>query len=204
MKGSKRKERNWKKNRKSTYNGSVMHFVRSLRSRTFKENGFKITHFKRISNPKRPSDKVIQKAQAYIKKEQKRGRVYLHKVMKEPKNKLDSAIYIIQRADRKKYDDVVIQKDVHYKDILLQVEQKVYLQFRDFLKIRYRGREEKGYRLDGEIKNYQESVLYLLTSSVLLDKTGSIIEPLDFMVGKYWGYLKFANTLPLDYDPDKR
>lgn len=67
-KGSKRKQRKWKKKRKVAYNGSITHFLNSIMSNTVKEEGFVVDHYKRIPNPDRPSDSIIALAREQLKK----------------------------------------------------------------------------------------------------------------------------------------
>ena len=47
----------WNRNRLEAYNGSKMHFFRSLLAKNSKEEGFVINQFKRVPNPDRPSEK---------------------------------------------------------------------------------------------------------------------------------------------------
>lgn len=66
-KGSKRKQRKWRKKRKVAYNGSLMHFLQSVMNDKVREEGFVVDHFKRIPNPARPSDSVIAAASKRLK-----------------------------------------------------------------------------------------------------------------------------------------
>jgi hypothetical protein len=62
-------------------------------------------------------------------------------------------------------------------------------------------KEEYNFRRGPNRLDYQASKLVLYTESVLLDKSGIFIEPLDIFMEGYWGYEKTADALPLDYIP---
>jgi hypothetical protein len=57
----------WKQKRRIAYNGSTMHFFRSIQNGTVKEEGFIVDQFKRIPNPDRPSDSILQSAREKLK-----------------------------------------------------------------------------------------------------------------------------------------
>lgn len=67
LKGSKRKKRKWAEKRRIAYNGSTMHFLKSVVDGNLKEQGFIVDQFKRIPNPDRPHDSIIQKARRALR-----------------------------------------------------------------------------------------------------------------------------------------
>lgn len=67
LKGSKRKKRRWSKKRKIAYNGSMMHFLKSVIQGNLKEQGFIVDQFKRVPNPDRPHDSIIRKARRLLR-----------------------------------------------------------------------------------------------------------------------------------------
>lgn len=207
MEGTDKKKKLWKKNRASAYNGSLMHFVRSLRNNTANENGFKMSQIARKKNPKRPADSLIRMAEDYIDKYQRKGYTIPETgLITKPLNKLDSVIYILQKShSEKRYIEVVLNRNVKAEDIIIKVADEVYLEFDDFLRVIYvQEKEEKRYAkmVNRSPNNFQESTLNLISGSVILDKSGAIIQPLDAVVQRYWSYLKFADKVPLDYSID--
>ncbi|MGY8908814.1 MAG: carboxypeptidase-like regulatory domain-containing protein, partial [Flavobacteriales bacterium] len=54
LKGGKRKQKRWQKNRLKAYNGSPVHFFKSLLKDEFTAEGFIVNQFKRVPNPERP------------------------------------------------------------------------------------------------------------------------------------------------------
>lgn len=67
LKGSKRKDRKWDERRRTAYNGSTMHFFRSVVNNNLKEEGYVIDQFKEVPNPKRPSDSLINDARKRLR-----------------------------------------------------------------------------------------------------------------------------------------
>lgn len=67
LRGSKRKLRKWNKKRQVAYNGSSMHFLRSIQNENVKKEGFIVDKYRRIPNPDRPSDSVIQSAREKLR-----------------------------------------------------------------------------------------------------------------------------------------
>lgn len=76
------------------------------------------------------------------------------------------------------------------------------MMFKNYLDIKYMNeKEEFNYRRGPNRLNYQATKLILFSDSVVLDKSGVFIEPLDVFMEGYWGYEKIADALPLDYRP---
>jgi hypothetical protein len=67
LKGSKRKMKKWKKRRRIAYNGSNMHFLRSIQNETVKQEGFVVDQYIRVPNPNRPSDSIIDLAKKRLR-----------------------------------------------------------------------------------------------------------------------------------------
>ena len=109
LKGGKRKQKKWKKNRLRAYNGSKMHFIRAVRNSTFSEEGFVLDQSQRVPNPDRPSDSIIEET-----------RKYLRTLNKNPKS--SKAFQIISnknlnlRANREKVIDK-LKKNPEFKNV---------------------------------------------------------------------------------------
>jgi hypothetical protein len=52
LSGTKRKRKEWQRNRTKAYKGSLLHFIKSIFNNSSKEEGFVINQFKRLPNPK--------------------------------------------------------------------------------------------------------------------------------------------------------
>ena len=103
LNGGKRKQRHWKKNRLKAYNGSRMHFVRSLRSQNLKKQGFIVNQFRRVLNPERPTEKEIKIARQLLNLYGKH--LNFSKKISAPQTTLDSARVILRKVSLPKYVD---------------------------------------------------------------------------------------------------
>ena len=90
------------------------------------------------------------------------------------------------------------------EDIIFNSSEGKKIKFENFLKILYLNeKEESGYKINSYRRNYQISLMTMLSESALLHKTGEIIEPTDVYIEGYWQYEKIADALPLDYYPNR-
>ena len=218
LKGSKRKQRKWDKTRLKAYNGSQMHFIRSVMNNTFTKEGFVIDQSKKIPNPKRPSEEVLKKTRNYFKTIS--GGVSPNGITISNKNssvnftpktstkvtsldfKRDSALSIIRDGRLSPFIKVPLKKKLHLNDFVIRSGNKMAVQFQHYLDIRYLKEEEEGnYRRGPGKLKHQASSLTLFTKYVEIDKSGIFIQPLDAFVEGYWSYEKIADMLPLDYLP---
>jgi len=205
LEGNKRKQRKWKKNRLKTYNGSAIHFAKSLLKNNFKEEGFIVHQFKRVPNPDRPSDAAIKKARELIKLHQ--ATINFSRNIENPVTALDSALVISRKSSMPKFQDYLYKSDISLEDIVTEKDTKNFLAFENCLSVIYtREKEEKGFitrNFGAPERNPgpQTSSILKLDENPYIDKTGSIIDPLAIFYEGYWSYEKFANTLPLDYEP---
>jgi hypothetical protein len=116
--------------------------------------------------------------------------------------KRDSVMEILSRGRLKRFIDVKLKDSLIEKDFLVRINNQVILKFQHYLDVKFMNeKEEYNFRLGSNRLDYQVSKLVLYTESVLLDKSGVFIEPLDIFMEGYWSYEKTAYTLPLDYTP---
>ncbi len=205
LKGSKRKQRKWLKNRLIAYNGSVMHFMRSLRAKKLKEEGFLVHQFKRVLNSDRPSEETIKKARAYIASiSSKDNPVNLSRKIKKPRTALDSAVSTVQKVRLPKYRDYLYKSNVPYLDLIIQNKKETLLSFENYLSIIFtKESEEVNYMPNKRVHKNQTSSLTMFKKTAIIDPSGTVIDPLDIFAEGYWSFEQFANLLPLDYRPSK-
>lgn len=205
LKGSKRKQRKWLKNRLIAYNGSVMHFMRSLRAKKLKEEGFLVHQFKRVLNSDRPSEETIKKARAYIASiSSKDNPVNLSRKIKKPRTALDSAVSTVQKVRLPKYRDYLYKSNVPYPDLIIQNKKETLLSFENYLSIIFtKESEEVNYMPNKRAHKNQTSSLTMFKKTAIIDPSGTVIDPLDIFAEGYWSFEQFANLLPLDYRPSK-
>jgi hypothetical protein len=63
-----KQEKAWQSRRSEVYQGSLMHFLRSIITNRINEEGFRVLQFAKFANPERPADSVIQKKIAFFEK----------------------------------------------------------------------------------------------------------------------------------------
>lgn len=194
----------WKINRKKAYNGSQMHFFRSLMANKVQENGFIVNQFKRVKNPKRPTESAIKKAYKLL---------MLHNEPIEdwtstelPKTKLDSARFTITKAKLPKYKDLLYKQNVPCKDMISYKNETAFLYFENHLMVIYLNEPEeenyrKGFFSKEDVKPVQTSNFILTKGKVGLDNSG-VLRRVDAIINEgYWAFEAFATMLPFDYKP---
>lgn len=208
LKGGKRKQKRWKKNRLKAYNGSTMHFLKSVSNNTFKKEGFIVNQFKRVLNPKRPSDNEIKKARELIKL----NRSLTHNLntnYDNPKTALDSAFITVKKARLPKSIDYLYKSKLKQKDIYTLKNGVSFLSFDNNLSVVYtKEMEEIAYITRNAFSKKrdplpQTSSIIPFKKEIEIDKSGNLINPLDLFFEGYWSFEKFGNALPLDYEPRK-
>ncbi|MBC5992753.1 carboxypeptidase-like regulatory domain-containing protein [Pontibacter cellulosilyticus] len=193
MKGGQAKQRRWSRNRETAYRGSVMHFVRALRQQQLEEQGFNLRRLYRVPNPNRPTDEEIAAIRASAKAAG--GSITLDA----------AATDILARARLPKLIEQLDKNPVPYADYLSFDGDEVKMQFDNYMQVVYTGeKEEMAYvqqlkPFNPPKPSYQTSVISLRSDYVLLDKNGSIYEPLGVLFEGYWGFEKLGDMLPLDY-----
>lgn len=193
MEGGKGKQRRWSRNRARAYQGSAMHFVRALRQRQLEEQGFNLRRLYRQPNPNRPTDEEIAAVRETAKAAG--GSINLDATSTD----------ILARARLPKVIEQLDRNPVPYADYLTFNGDEVRMQFEHFMQVVYTGeKEEMAYvqllkPFNPPKPTFQTSVLSLKADHVLLDKNGSIYEPLDVLFEGYWSFEKLGDMLPLDY-----
>lgn len=205
LKGGKRKQKSWQKNRLLTYNGSRIHFYKAVMNNNIEEEGFIINQFKRVPNPDRPTEEAIKKARELVTLS--RSTINFSKKIEKPKNAVDSALVVLKKVRLPKFKDYLYKSKLASKDIYELKNEENVLNFKDNLSIVYtKEKEEDAYILREAFSKMREPLPQ--TSSIIplkmplnLDKLGILTSPLDVLYEGYWSFEKFANSLPLDYVP---
>ncbi|WP_405608608.1 carboxypeptidase-like regulatory domain-containing protein [Polaribacter sp. Asnod1-A03] len=207
LEGGRNKQKSWKKNRLLAYNGSTVHFLKSVINNNFKAEGFNVSLFKRVPNKDRPSEETIKKARELLKLN--RNDTNFSKNLDDPKNAIDSALVIIRKVKLPKYKDFLYKSNITADEIISKKDGNYFLDFENNISVTYtKEKEEKGFILRNAFSkmrtpSFQNSyVIPLKKLPSILDKRGILVNSLDVFYEGYWSYEKFANSLPLDYNPD--
>ncbi len=200
-------KKKWKRNRLEAYNGSQVHFLKSLLKKNLAQNGFVINQFKRILNPDRPTDEEIKKAREliYIHRET----INISRNSTNPLTPLDSALVIAGKSSKPKYKDFLYKRNLPYNEMTSISKHRPYLNFKDHLLIIYKKEKEEDNYLKGmfgkrkRATGVQTSNITLIKSKSIIQPTGVLVDPHAILTEGYWAFESFANMLPLDYQPTK-
>ncbi|WP_299121785.1 carboxypeptidase-like regulatory domain-containing protein [uncultured Tenacibaculum sp.] len=201
-------KKKWKQNRLKAYNGSRMHFLRSLLAQNLKNEGFLINQFKRVLNPERPSEEKIKMAREFIRLHNKN--INFSKRITTPKTPLDSALVTLRKSRLTKYKDYLYKRDVPYKDMIEYIENNPFLNFENYLSITYTKESEEDKYLIGmfgrrkKASGVQTSNIVLLEKKSQIENYGILLNPHSIFNEGYWAFESFANMLPLNYQPQKK
>lgn len=191
-----RKMTQWNKHREEAFNGSLMHFIRSLYINKANEEGFKMTYLIRL-----------------FKKDTSTAEYY-NKIMNGNYSDVDTSKFFIQIM---KPEGMSISAPIIYligkKPLLTDDIRKtdssgtIYASFNNCIQLTYVKELEKDEYLAQmspmrKTKMPQTSIIYLVNNQfVIIDKSGLYFEPLDLFSEGYMAWEKFAEMLPTDYEP---
>ncbi len=202
------KEQKWEKNRQDAYNGSIMHFMRSLFADSLLEQGFEVRRMLRTPNDEKQRVKNVYLASRVVKVDAATGRTTVeYPGTKIPRDSMDYYDLVMRQPDYVETygtslltaDSLIIETAGAFKG----------LSFDDYLFITYKNeKEEAGYvrtQFPERRAGFQRSYVTLLNDKLIsLDKSGNYYNPQDFFCSAYWAWgEKMANSLPLDYEPGK-
>lgn len=209
LKGSKRKQRIWNKNRLKAFHGSKMHFVKTLLNGSTKEEGFTIKRFRRELNPARPSEKTIEQARQLVKLAGVSTVDFSKEIIKAT-NPTDSAILVLRDASLPKFVNYIDKDESPATEFIEKKSNKTFLTFNDYISVTYTKEPEEDNFVMGlfgkkrKTLDMQTSSVVILKNPVEIKNTGEIVNPLYIFSEGYWAFEQFADALPLNYVPDKK
>ncbi|MFT5618623.1 MAG: hypothetical protein ACI85I_001858 [Arenicella sp.] len=200
MKGGESKQRRWKKNRLRAYNGSSLHFLRSLYDKNLVKEGFNLRKLTRVPNPNRPSKEEIAKARATLRANLRFSTGEVNKEEKE----------VMRRSRLPEFIEYLDTNTVAYADYLFEVKAGIELKFRQFLQIVYLGeKEELNYVTFSSSTfakprkpTFQTSVISLTSDSTILNPDGTTADTFALFYEGYWAWEKLGEMLPLGYQTE--
>ena len=199
--GSDSQKLRWKKKRLEVYEGSEMHFLRSLLNNTIDADGFMVFQFAIFQNPERPLDSVIN------------ARIKYFNDLKQHKAKSslwrDSIEFWKRKSQlppvKKQLYDYPLNRDEIFK---YSDKDGIYALGCDFdgLYIGYNknhhqnpGSTEKQRHFDGDFSTVNFNSLFSF-----FDTNGWVLNPYSRTFSGAWGQYRVAGMLPADYDPDEK
>jgi len=201
MKGTPSEERHWKKNRQKVFEGSEMHFLRSLVNNEPEKDGFRVLQWAIYQNPERPADSVIDAKIASFKK-LKAG---------SSKKYSDSLRYWEKKKDMKKVLETLMDYPLNKDEIFkLTDQQDLYALGCDMdnLHITYNKDHhfpKKGstYRLN-DPGNKETTIVHFKQPYVFFDINGIIVNIDGLSLSGVWSQNRIAELLPYDYNPENK
>jgi hypothetical protein len=182
-----------KLNRMNAYDGSLLHFFRSIYNNTVAADGFIVNHVVKVPNPKYPTEEELKTLKDFMEM------VRITKTINAPEHILD----ISQRKNNQKpYALAIIKTIIPDSDYVKRNGSEILFNFKDILQVNYRKYE---YELNG--KEYIKSKNLVFLSSFLhpegetfeISKDGSITNPDLLLTEGDFTKNKIENMLPLDY-----
>ncbi|MCW3080553.1 carboxypeptidase-like regulatory domain-containing protein [Segetibacter sp.] len=191
-----RKQQEWINKRREAYNGSMMHFIRSVYTNTTDQEGFELRHLIRLYKNDTLVRPYYDSIMAGLHTIFDTGH-YSMQLMKEGTFSRDPIIYILGKqplpcATIRVYDST---------------SKALYLLFQNNLQLVYKKefeREEYAQQMGqkGVSRKSQTSILHLPNGrAVLIEKNGLYFDPLDLFSEGYLAWEKMAEMLPNDYEP---
>jgi hypothetical protein len=173
----KAQKRQWMENRKKAYNGSSLHFFRTLIHGDTQQEGFTMNEI------------IRKKRQTGYVKDSSVGKVML-----------DKDAY----SDDNSYVNYRMPNQITPAELISQndsIPEKYILHSQHQLLITYSAEtEEPGYaRTQNRRPQYQESMIWFKTPYCIFSKEGLCEDPLAMMFSGYWGWEKVADMVPYDY-----
>ena len=173
LEGSSSKQNKWKQNRKSSYLGSVYHFMKAIYDKKLEEEGFDVKRLVRKDNPE------------YIKFKEETllgGRI---------EGRIPPRIITY-----------LVNQKVPYDSLKVIDGKNQFLNFKGLYSVEYkREKEDLDYaKYNGSkyISN-QLSIFALRNDLLKIEENGTYYHPADLIVEGYWSWEKIANMVPIDY-----
>lgn len=212
------RERKWASKRLQAYNGSMLHFMRSLNENRLKDEGFEVQRLRKELNTEKLRIKALYKANFTRQVDSNTNNRITIQIGSNGSILKDSARIILSAADSIAYYERILQQkdylDIFARQLLtsdslitIDSEGNKLLGFPDYLHIVFNKEiEDVGYlKFVAENRNpyFQQSTIFINGENQLIhiDSKGNYSPPqLVFSTG-YWAWSeKIANMLPLDYE----
>jgi hypothetical protein len=188
--GGEARQRRWAASRQLAYQGSYMHFLRSVYTNTVSESGFEVQRLRRVRNRRRAiADSVRQVIFATSQPGQASVPDSIWQLLKQPRELQYFYTPLLPPASYRRASGG-----------------QVWLRFPDLLAITYiHGKADANYKqlsLTLTPGREQASVLHLnQVAEAELTPVGTPAEPLALLTEGYWGFAQMGDLLPLDYAP---
>ncbi|WP_231463142.1 carboxypeptidase-like regulatory domain-containing protein [Pedobacter sp. Leaf132] len=209
LKGSKGQIKKWAAKRDIAYRGSSNHFLSSLYAGKSKEEGFIINKLIRQADKNRPPDSLIN---AKLK-QFRTAAISSSENLKITLNGNDSLSYWAKQKNKPKQIAILNQQEVLPDTLVKTFNESIKsLNFTNVLYVIYTKEKEDPVYLNRiglsisrplTMPDYQVSLINLLVSPVYFYANGGAYNPRSMLFEGYWSWEKIADSVPLDYVPQK-
>lgn len=199
--------RRWVVNRRKAYEGSMMHFIRSLYTNQLLPDGFEVQRM--IKEPNREKERVRKEYASLWRRNIGTGRRIM---MGRGDSSIivdDSSAYYSRILRQPDFIDKLVSGPLTADSLVTRRDTASrLLQFPDYLHITYKkGLEEDEYlKRHGEMRKpwHPRSQLFLLTGGPLvIEPSGGYFPPQELFSLGYWAWSeKVSHLLPIDFDPE--
>jgi len=200
MKGTPSEEKRWKKRRLEVYEGSEMHFLRSALDNRIDQEGFRALLIKRLDNPLRPNDSVIEAKIRFYKNLRSAG----------PASR-DSLSFWVKKDKLPKIIEKLDTVPLQSRNIVKPTNQQGTFAFgpgngKDALYISYNedhhfhlNRKQTQLQTDDQ-SNKENTRVDFEAPYAFFDNNGVVINPTSLIFSGVWGRNRVAELLPVDYE----
>lgn len=180
-------------NRMNAYDGSLLHFFRSVYNNTVAADQFVVNHVIKVPNPKYPSEEELNTLKDYM------AIAKNTKVINFPDNIRDISA---RKTSESQYSLAIVKTLIPDSDYIKRNNDEVLFSFKDILQVNYK---KYDYELKGKdfvkskIPVVQTSFLYPEGETFEVSKDGNITTPDLLITEGEFTKNKIENMLPLDY-----
>lgn len=179
-------------NRMNAYDGSLLHFFRSVYNNTVASDQFVVNHVIKVPNPKYPSEEELNTLKDYMA-------MVKNTVMNFPDNIRNIAA---RKRNESEYSLAIVKTLIPDSDYVKRNNGEVLFSFKDILQVNYK---KYDYELKG--KEFIKSKIPVVKTSFLhpegetfeVSKDGNITNPDLLITEGEFTKNKIENMLPLDY-----
>ncbi|HAN38583.1 MAG TPA: hypothetical protein DCQ29_06735 [Chitinophagaceae bacterium] len=199
MEGNEAKQRKWERHRKEAYEGSTMHFMRSIYRNKLAQDGFQIRVLQRFENTERT--RVALRTQSLYNNND-----WVEQSTQKGTQAYDSAKYYTDILKQPKVNSVLSQQPITPDSIAYAIDSTTLgVFFNHYIEVRYNKKETTTYaQLEGhEPYPFRRSNITLVKPDELVVlSSGMHFEGTNLLRDGYWAYSeKIAYMLPFDYWP---
>lgn len=199
MKGTDGQVKRWKRKRQEVYEGSEMHFLRSLVNDRMDDEGFRVLQWAIYQNPERPADSVIDSKVASFKKLKVGG----------SKRYSDSLRFWEKKKDLKRVLETLMDYPLNTGEIVkLTDQQDLYALGCDMDNLYITYNKDHHFSKKGSVyhlnnySNRETTLVQFKQPYAFFDKNGTVANVDAVAFNGAWSQNRVAELLPYDYEPE--